>query len=291
MARAGAAGRGAAGRGGRAARSAAGPVRVGVTERVLRYPGGHTRVIRYPEPEAPAEAASALGVRDPRRELPDPREGRYWLPGLEGDVDNPQPPPPEEEPPARAVVEAPRGGSPSSALDSPAALLQHLRAEEEGRRAEEERVRGSFEVHSSCPWLEPREVWVVVSVGEAGEGSLFTMRARQAQAEAEDELNKLLKHRRPGGGNILSFSKMCDGVLAFRGEEQALACCDALELAGVGPAGRLDVVALGSHELFRMAGDARAVVVVLKEQEDGWVPDVRQLRSALGGGAALEELM
>jgi len=269
-------------------------------ERILRYPDGRERRIRYPVPSE--DGCSVNGSLDSCGTVEEwethnaYKAARGGLTTTTSQVVtpvNPQepdfpPPPPEQdssEPGANAPTTAPSAPFP----DSPLALLRYLNsdAHRESQRKEWEEVQNSYEILQGCPWPVPRPVYVLAAPQPGNEAGLtHTLRTRLPLSDVEDELTKLLRgpnHIDSTGKKnkpLISCSELVDGVVTFEAEEDAERYGQLLEESGT--ADSVAVARCESHELFRDVQGVQGVVVLLRT--GGKVPFPHQLASALRGG-------
>lgn len=284
----------------------------GTYERVLRYPNGDERRIRYPLP--PSEDLRSEDLTDGcwADSCWEPRA--QWLGlagGAGGDVQAraaaataavPQQAPapggflPQQQPPA----EPERSQLPASPME----LLRYLNSPEYQRSQEEvwARVRGSYEVLDAVPWVAPRPLYLLATEqqeqpsasaaaaaavrfgADAAPGQTYTLRTRVAKDEMEDELSRLVLRRRAADGSpLIRCSEMKDGVVAFEDEADAERYGELLEADG---SAQVSVARCDSHELFRTVQDVRAVVVLLRRQEGPapFLPQPHQLATSLRRG-------
>ena len=94
----------------------------------------------------------------------------------------------------------------------------------------------------------------------------------------------MLRKRRPDGGALIQVNKLVDGVLIFEDDQAAEEFAEMLEADGHGGVG---LASCDSHQLFRMAGEASAVVVLCTAAA-GQVPRPEELAVALRGQRSLE---
>ncbi|KAL4437392.1 hypothetical protein ABPG75_004531 [Micractinium tetrahymenae] len=267
-------------------------------ERVLRYPDGKERRIRYPLP--PAE--------DPRSEdLTDgcwadscwePREAWRGSFAASAGSCGLAPPPPAPAPataapaqPASFVPEKPAEPERPRMPSSPMELLRYLNSPEYRQAQEEQwaRVRGSYEVLDQVPWVAPKPLYLLTveqappagSAGVAAEapraGLSYSLRTRVARKDAEDELSRVLRRRAPDGGPLIRCSEMKDGVVAFEDEADAERYGQMLEADGDA---QVSIARCDSHELFRSVQDVKAVVVLLR-RGGAFLPQPHQLATSL----------
>ena len=240
-------------------------------ERILRYPDGKERRIRYPclQIEEVVEVVDAEEVEQAVQEerARDNRATDLPVTRLEKkqDLD----------------------------LSSPLAFLRYVTSEEYTRRLEEENaiVRGTFDIFRTCPWVAPRKVWTVCVGGGVVDGdavderdvfmgpvdgdeflenrglnenryaapSVFFLRTRSSQTDVESELNKLLFRDR----KKLKCSSLVDGIVVFMELEDAEAFAEGVSGGGCG-GGAVAVAEHDSHDLFRNIVQSRGVAVVMR---------------------------
>ena len=148
-----------------------------------------------------------------------------------------------------------------------------------------------------CPWPLPRTLYLLAADAAGDDGgddgedgppsTIVTLRVRRPRAAVASELSSLLG--RPSS-TFMDVAELVDGVLAFESEVAAAAFADALAAAPLARAASsppASMAALSSHDLFRAAADARAVVVLVKEGAWGGVPDPAALAAALRSGKEL----
>lgn len=172
-------------------------------QRVLRYPDGRVRTIRYPVPSG--SPISSVGVEgmgaqpwpQPQPTSPPSPEGDWHIcseldescsfdPGFTDQVDLPGAAPVEEiwgAKPGAARTESQESPAPSvhppekgpieefGALpSSPAALLKYLKSDKFAaeRKKLQDKVEGSYEILHGCPWLSPRPLYCI-SVDKEGQ--------------------------------------------------------------------------------------------------------------------------
>ena len=103
--------------------------------------------------------------------------------------------------------------------------------------------------------------------------------------ESGPPLPQVLKRRRPDGGALIRVNRVVDGVLAFQDERAVEEYAEMLEADGQ------QGVALArcdSHHLFRMVGDASAMVVLCTAAV-GALPRPVELAVSLRGQRSLED--
>jgi len=273
-------------------------------ERILRYPDGRERRIRYPVPsEDGCNVNASLDSSGTVEEWETHNAYKAARGGLTATTSpvvtpvNPQepdlPPPPSEQDKTLEPVTAASTTAPSAPVtfpDSPLALLRYLNsdAHRESQRKEWEEVQNSYEILQGCPWPVPRPVYVLAARQPGNEAGLtHTLRTRLPLSDVEDELTKLLrgpthvdstgKKKKP----LISCSELVDGIVTFEAEDDAERYGQLLEESGT--ADSVAVARCDSHELFRDVQGVQGAVVLLR-RTGGKVPLPHQLASALRGG-------
>ncbi|KAL6774001.1 hypothetical protein ACKKBG_A23395 [Auxenochlorella protothecoides x Auxenochlorella symbiontica] len=230
------------------------------TERVLRYPDGQERRIRYPLPTTETSEETLVEAWETLNAY---KSSTGWSPRAQPAL---------------------RDEANSQVPNSPLALLKRMTSPEFLARAvaEEEKLERSYRVHEGCPWPAPRPLYVL-ALSEGGPasgapGALHTLRTRLPLAGVQDELNQAMGWSSPR----IACSRVADGVVAFRTLVAAEAYAAELEEARGLPHASVAVVETASHALFRSTAAAQAVVVVLADEADGsGPPGPLQLAGAL----------
>ncbi|GAB4814538.1 hypothetical protein N2152v2_001584 [Parachlorella kessleri] len=296
--------------------------RQGTYERILRYPDGNVRRIRYPAPveedlsscteasgdswetlnvwkAATAKAAAARKKQAAERAAADADRGRAGKEAATAGVAHPFVDAQQQAAEEHLAPVVPQV-NPDTVPDSPLQLLRYLTSEKyKATQAElTSRVRASYQVLEASPWLAPRTLYILAtsqqpsssgSTTEPTPGLTFTLRTRVGRPDQEAELTRVLGRRRPDGSPIIACSQVVDGVVAFEGEAAAGRFADALEAAGYGA--EVSVASCNSHALFRSVQDARGVLVLVRPSSvDGWLPEPHQLATSLRGQRSFEEL-
>merc|ERR1712176_386344 len=248
---------------------------VGYRVRVLRYPDGYERVLRYPidykrsgkERTAQAQASSTFADQPPHN-------ASWDITGAEA----------LEKPPAVETKQQPLAGKskasvpveesteekPSTIPDTPTELLRKQRSEEflMSSKLEWEYAKSSFEILDSCPWLEPRPLWVLGTLDSSGNVQTFTLRTRVGKQDMEDELEMLT-------GKRIEVSHLTDGLVTFESKGVAEHFAEENSTSST----ELFVFEVASHELFQMTTEAKAVVVLMKNTKSN--PTARMLAAVL----------
>lgn len=246
-------------------------------ERILRYPDGRERRIRYP---VPSEDATLCGG--------DEWETRNAWKAARARTTSQlpsRPTPPQPAAPRKpAAPPPPPDRPPESIPDSPLALLRFLTsdAHKEAQRREWEEVKGSYEILQGCPWPVPRPLYVIAAHQPGSDAGLtHTLRTRLPLADVENELTRVLRGKAAAdaGKPLIRCSEMVDGIVTFETEDDAEQYGELLEQGGT--AEGVAVARCDSHELFRSVQGAKGAVVLLRK--GGKVPFPHQLAAALKG--------
>lgn len=247
-------------------------------ERLLRYPDGHERRIRYVGFDEVSEG-SDFRCDDPYVSFSEGHDPTRWeaessdIAGLW----NVSTEPPQQQ---RLQVE--------SQPDSIEQLFERFSTPEYKRKQRElwEHVRGSYQVCDGSPWVSARPVFVL-TLGQGNEetGVMYTLRTSVPSPDTEDELAKVMKRRQPDGAALISVNSIADGVLAFEDERAADEFGEMLKADGHSEVG---LARCDSHELFRMVGSAGAVVVLCTAAV-GKVPSPVELAVSLRGQRPVED--
>ena len=290
-------------------------------ERVLRYPDGRERRIRYPVPSSDensqlsnatataadedwetrnvwkARRAAALAAMNTRQQQQQERrqqqqQQHHHEKTLPTEPTAPPEADPQQPPPSTADY-----------LSSPLALLRYLTsdAHKEEQRRERADVERSYEILQGCPWPIPRPLYVLAARQQGTDtGLTHTLRTRLPLTAVEDELTRLLRGdgrqggKKPTDGDreqqeqqgatpFINCSELVDGLVTFEVEEDAERYGNLLEESGA--AESVAVVRCDSHELFRSVQGVRGVVVLVKKKESSVVPAPHQLAAAVRKGA------
>ncbi|KAK9866658.1 hypothetical protein WJX84_010238 [Apatococcus fuscideae] len=266
-------------------------------ERVLRYPDGNERRIRYPVAQQAVAGPSGLGQpSDALRSYSEDWDPERW--GVEWEAagvwESSWARPGSRW--ARRQAEARQRRSDlahsdqtqQSIPDSPAALARHVTSDgyREAQQQILREVRSSYEVLTCSPWVQSRTVHVVaVQHPGAEDAATYTLRTRVQRQDMSDELGKLIKRRRKDGRSVLRVDEIRDGVITFEDAADSESFFAQLPHAAAGP--QYLLATCDSHQLFRMAQDTRAAVVLLRRGCK--VPAPEQLSSSLLGSRPLEE--
>jgi len=246
--------------------------------RVLRYPDGYERVLRYPidykKGARGAAQASSSASTTTATALTETDEPQGWdIAGVWTKTDQQgrkkkkkesrhQHHEQQEQRGAsqgrheREVEEQAREpAAPSSIPDTPTELLRKQRSEEFllSSKLEWDFAKSSYEILDACPWLEPRPLWILGTVSDNGVQS-FTLRTRVGKEDTAAELEKLGL-----GAKRLEVSHLTDGLVAFESKATAEAFAEENATAST----NLLVFEVGSHDLFQMTAEAKAVCVLM----------------------------
>lgn len=255
--------------------------RHGTYERVLRYPDGHERRIRYPAPVLDEESVDVHG--ETWESL------NYWT-ALATKKRRP-----ESSKAAGSEVAEDKDLRVDSDLipDSPLQLLRYMTSEKYNRTQKElwKQVQGSYQVLEGSPWVAPRPLYVLATQqADREEGLTYTLRTRVDRQDMEDELTRVLGRRRPDGSAVIRCSEIRDGVIAFEDEEVAGRYADLLESGATH--GEVSVARCESHALFRSVQNAKSVVVLLRptpQQDGSLMPQPHHLAAVLRGQQSMED--
>lgn len=214
----------------------------------------------------------------------------------------------------RAAPPAPTPAPPALDLDffsSPESFLRFIQSEgyKAQQRALRERILASFEILRECPWPLPKPLFVLALTGDrhsvasspddGDTGKVYSLRTKLPEPGAATDLSRVYALRNQSAS--LSVFRMVDGLVTFEDERAAQRYAEALEREAAESAASMDppgvhVATLDSHYLFRTAGDAKAVVVLVRELEaPGEAPgrfmvEPSQLAAELRGKRSVEEL-
>ena len=256
-------------------------------ERVLRYPDGHVRRIRYPVPQNDDQPSATLCQepstvgyvsQDEDFDAEAWKSLGTWAP----------------ETPSHEAIETRK--HPTSMPSSPAELLRLLTSDAY-RAAEDSRSRQAAESYSileGCPWPIPRPLFILalaplkgikINDATAEASKAYMLRVRLPRTDIEEEITRLLGRRRPDGSNLIDCSELKDGIVAFENEVSAEQF--AIMVEETKPGMKLEMVECSSHALFRMVKETSAVVVLIKE---GIVlPEPHRLASVLKKQPSLDD--
>eukprot|EP01026_Neomeris_dumetosa_P048309 TRINITY_DN4179_c0_g1_i3.p2 TRINITY_DN4179_c0_g1~~TRINITY_DN4179_c0_g1_i3.p2 ORF type:complete len:275 (-),score=32.68 TRINITY_DN4179_c0_g1_i3:303-1127(-) len=232
------------------------------TERILRYPDGHERRIRYPIVEGEDQKlhtqSSGFTTKDFFRTA-------HYV---------------QQETHDAITKES------SAIPDTPFQLFQTLNSKEtrKERSIRLNKVRNSYNIWDGCPWVLPKPIYVLTKVDESrgGIGQMYTIRVRQQRTDNTNELAQLF--RNSSSAQFIEVSQMKDGVLLFEDLEQAELYADMLEEEALT---RVLITEVDSHELFKMVTSVKAVVIGLKV--DSFVPHPYELVSSLKRNKSVDE--
>lgn len=262
-------------------------------ERVLRYPDGHERRIRYPCPMA--EELIVGDVQEHVCELEEEEETSVaeasidveyrgdvgtWNRTFEDSWDG-------SSVVGDEVSNMEEDGLPTQ---SPLELLRFVMSDayKEKQKNEYEQVKNSFDICHGCPWPVPKMVYTLaVQDGQAAQ--VYAPRTRIFQEGVQSEMTMLLEENRRKKGKVrktkpvIECSSMVDGVVIFQDESQALAFGRELE-KHVG--NKVILAEHDSHELFRNIIETKGVGVVMRK--DCILPACGKLTTVLRNPTALD---
>eukprot|EP00879_Flechtneria_rotunda_P002367 GHRR01002562.1.p1 GENE.GHRR01002562.1~~GHRR01002562.1.p1 ORF type:complete len:281 (+),score=54.76 GHRR01002562.1:112-954(+) len=229
-------------------------------ERVLRYPDGHVRYIRYPvemtiDEEEEDSSFAAWDVSE------------LWDTRSRGNQGAQQ-----------ATGTLTQGESPSPSLQDTAEYLESLfSASYEAQPLMN--VEDSYQILHGCPWVLPRSVFVLAckrqgATPEDDVRNMYTLRTKVKQEGAANALAKLLKKQHLA--EALEVADMHDGVVLFEDDQDADRFASMLEEEGHS---QVMLAEVHSHKLFRLATDAGALVVLLPRGSS--IPAPYQLAASL----------
>ena len=236
--------------------------------RVLRYPDGYERVLRYPKYDKKTSKSRLSSAQTVAETTPATASESAWdIVGVwkaetdEKTVVAETPAPPAARPEEEEGVSAPGADAsttdaptaPSSIPDTPTELLRKMNSPSFllSSKLEWDYAKSSFEVLHACPWVEPRPLFVLAAPETS---ATFTLRTRVRRDQEEDDLNRLLG----GSKKRLEVSHLTDGVVSFESHDRAS------DFASAQTSEDLLVFEVDSHDLFKMAEKAKAVVVLMK---------------------------
>lgn len=261
------------------------------SKRVLRYPDGRERLIRYPMQSmntgpaisgAPMEPISGFWMLD---EAEIEAIDATLVAGITID--------PQQVTYETAPTADPRGDETEhSMVDSEVpltagAFLRWATSEdqEKARKQLYARAKDQYQILDANPYdaTEVRQMhvltrWVQGAEGETAE--LFTMRTRNpGPSEMQNDLDRMLKPREGSAGPRITFNDMRDGVLAFEDQDEAQRYCDTLVAEDT--YGDIDLATVDSEQLFDLIGGADALIVLFRDGSLAPMPNM--LTSCLNG--------
>jgi len=211
-------------------------------ERLLRYPNGDTRLIRYPATDSEAEAEVEQETRT------DAEKGQ------------------------KAPVKT------SELPSSPDALVRLIRSKAyvEAQKEHRKRIRESYRILERSPWETSRKVYVLAVRKMSAEAPrMYTLRTRLHRADVTNRLKTMF--RGPGfEGEFIQVDNMMDGVITFLdldNAERFKSLVEAEETQNV------EVCETTSDELFVNTSLARAVVVAMNSTD--YFPSLHELTTSL----------
>ncbi|KAL0021964.1 hypothetical protein WJX77_000337 [Trebouxia sp. C0004] len=192
-------------------------------ERVLRYPDGRVRCIRYPLTTTDNEIQSDhVDVTVSYEE--------DWDPDRWDDIDWPWDTASlwEDAGSSTAAVVTPLPSQPAHefilqqktrhTFNSPADLLRTLNAAGYMQAQQDllQEVQNSYEIHTGSPWIQSRPVFVLVQQQAHSDVPVtYTLKTKVSWTAAEDELSKVLKRRRADGSSLIKLDQLQEGIVLF----------------------------------------------------------------------------
>ena len=259
-------------------------------ERVLRYPDGRERRIRYPVPREEENGScmdsgdlhETLNVWKSRGHSPGSLNSRNMTNSSSEDIVNmlkgSSKHPFTET--GSSKVGLGTGKDETELPDSPLALLRLLTSPEykEAQNKMIEDVRNSYDILNGAPWPAPRPLFLLATVQpNREEWMTHTLRTHIPRKDLENELNLLFRKKDNSSSDpIISCGEVVDGVIAFEDESMAEEYGHGLEQDG---ALRVSLVESNSHEIFRTVNEVKGVVILLKRGAK--VPTSRNLAASL----------
>eukprot|EP00210_Caulerpa_lentillifera_P008197 g7827.t1 len=221
------------------------------SERILRYPNGDTRLIRYPAIDLEAE---------PEIELKDTLHESFG----------------ETRTPSSKTKDLP---------SSPNELIELLRSET-FRKAQEEqrrRIRESYELLEQCPWEMPLQLYLLAVDDPVSDSpQIYTLRTRIEQKSATEKLKRMF---RGDGykGQFINVERVTDGVICFFDYDNAERFKALIEAEDVR---QVSICEMNSHQLFQATIQSHAVVVLMHCRE--YLPSINELTTSLRAQRSLE---
>ena len=240
--------------------------------RVLRYPNGEVRRIRYPNDDPNAAALAKHAKPEP-------------VPSPEARTQQHEQQHQKQEVPTEFDVEQ------ADDVLTPDALVRAQRMLTARRALAVESARQCYDIHDGSPWIETRRIWVLgapptPSAEQTDDGSdddneaphtIVTFPTRVRNAAMSDSLSVAL-----GREGVFDVSSMAEAVLVFDDESVASNFADLLSEERGGT--EVSVAELDSHQLFLMVSDAGSGVkccVIKGEAAANFLPSPELLRLAL----------
>lgn len=236
-------------------------------ERLLRYPDGRVRCIRYPSISAESDIQpDQFDVTISYEEDwdSDHWDDIDWAWDVTSQWDRPSPSSLATPAASRQSAE---GHAPSKArhtFTSPADLLRTLNSEGylQAQLEEMQKVKDSYEVHTGCPWVQSRPVFVLIQQQPNSDVPLtYTLRTKVSWFAAENELSKVLGRRRPDGSPIIKVDQLRDGIVLFEDLGSAEQFSNYLE---ADKNSEVSIAQCDAHELFRHVQEVKSLVVLLR---------------------------
>lgn len=240
----------------------------GTYERILRYPNGDTRRIRYPVDETEEEPEGDLIGED-----------LFWVTSDSHDESG------VEAASSTTTIDEPKRQT--ELPTSPAELIRYLNSEEyrEAQRDLRRKIRDSYQIMEGCPWVCSRPLYLIAIKNQEGREDplTYTLPTRVERTGTAQELSKLLKNSK-GRDDIFSVGEVLDGVISFEDRDDGERFRANLEAEGYSEA---TLVEVDSHELFRNTHEAKAVVVLMDCGE--YLPYPLELGTSLRGHISFED--
>lgn len=293
-------------------------------DRILRYPDGAVRTIRYPDSvqqqSTPQSVSTTESLTSDWHICGENDSGCAFDPNFDDECSLPGAAPVEQLWGTAAPGTTKPAEKESQLRDefdqlpsSPAALLEFLASDEymQAQQAQTARIKQSFKVLHGCPWVAQRPLLTVV-VPQRGkdEPAAYTLPVAVEQDGQSMELAKLVGS--PSLARKLTHRHMQDGIIAFANAHAAMRFRDELQTSGTLAAALTEV---DSHTLFRASADAKHVVVLVgpdstddtasalpaiargthldssdsSEAKDVFVPTPAELAAALRGASPMQD--
>eukprot|EP00892_Ulva_mutabilis_P005700 jgi/Ulvmu1/3501/UM162_0008.1 len=242
-------------------------------DRILRYPDGAVRTIRYPDDpvaQSGVETAGSEGAPSDWHICGENDSSCTFSPNFDDESSLPGAAPVEQlwgtVAPSKQVPPADKEATPfleefDQLPASPAALLEFLASDayRQAQGAHTDQVHESFKILHGCPWVAQRPLLTVaVPQRSREEPAAYTLPVAVQQDDHGAELARLVGD--PSLAGKLTHRRMQDGVIAFADASAAMQFRDKLQAAGSLAAALTEV---DSHALFRASADAQHVVVLV----------------------------
>lgn len=223
-------------------------------ERVLRYPDGGERRIRYPvipAEDPPASESCAEDWETLNAWKDNSRMGGAGMMDLSS-----------RPPPSASSVSTSESFVPAS----PLALLRLFTSPDHMAkvRQEEKAVRQSYIILSGCPWPVSKPLYVLAA-GTGGQ--THTLRTRLPMDQVQTEINQILSRNRKNNKYkvddqqpIIKCSQLVDGVVAFEDEGDAELYGSHLEEDQP----TVKIARCDAFDLFKTVNETKGVVILLQ---------------------------